>query len=556
MPSPLSQLVFDNSFQRDLPADPERGSRRRQVLAACFSRTEPTPVTAPYLIACSAEAARLIDLSEADCQSQEFLEVFSGNRLLTDMAPYAACYGGHQFGNWAGQLGDGRAITLGEVVAKNGLRWELQLKGAGPTPYSRTADGRAVVRSSLREFLCSEAMHHLGVPTTRALSLIGTGEQVVRDMFYDGRPQAEPGAVVCRMAPSFLRFGSFQLFAARGDESTLEALAGHTLRQHFPELGAPGPPAYAAFFAEVCRRTAHMIAHWMRVGFVHGVMNTDNMSVLGLTIDYGPYGWLEDFDPDWTPNTTDRAGRRYRYANQPRVALWNLVRFAEALAPLIGSTEPLQAGIALYEETLRRAWQQMLLHKLGLTRPEAAVSGAAATQASLGAGEVAPFGLELGDSLLDDLPRVLRLIETDMPIFFRKLADVPANRASLENSSDAELSAPLADAFYRPEQVTPEYQTQLASWLRRYTRRVVDEDCPDQVRRASMHAVNPKYVLRNYLAQTAIDQLEQGDVGRVRALLEVLRKPYEEQAGHAELAEKRPEWARNRPGCSMLSCSS
>jgi uncharacterized protein YdiU (UPF0061 family) len=309
-------------------------------------------------------------------------------------------------------------------------------------------------------------------------------------------------------------------------------------------------------FAEVCRRTAQMIAHWMRVGFVHGVMNTDNMSVLGLTIDYGPYGWLEDFDPDWTPNTTDRAGRRYRYAHQPRVALWNLVRFAEALAPLIGSTEPLQAGIELYEETLRSAWQQMLLQKLGLSRSEPSVSGAGADQDSLGAGEVAPFGVALGDSLLDDLPRVLQLVETDMPIFFRKLADVPANRESLENASDAQLIAPLADSLYLPDQATSEYQRQLASWLRRYTRRVVDEGSSDPVRRARMHAVNPKYVLRNYLAQTAIDQLEQGDAGRVRELLEVLRHPYEEQAGREELAEKRPEWARNRPGCSMLSCSS
>jgi uncharacterized protein YdiU (UPF0061 family) len=231
-----------------------------------------------------------------------------------------------------------------------------------------------------------------------------------------------------------------------------------------------------------------------------------------------------------------------------------LVRFAEALAPLIGSTEPLQAGIELYEATLRQTWQRMLLTKLGLTRPEA--SGAVDVSDTLGAGEVAPFGLALGDSLLDDLPRVLQLVETDMSIFFRRLADVPANRESLENASDAQLSAPLADSLYQPDQLTPEYQSQLASWLRRYTRRVIDEDSSDQVRRARMHAVNPKYVLRNYLAQTAIDQLEQGDAGRVRELLEVLRHPYAEQAGREELAEKRPEWARNRPGCSMLSCSS
>src|SRR5688572_28864052 len=354
----LSGLRFENTFQRSLPADPERGDRRRQVLGACFSHVSPTPVKAPRLLGYSVEAAALIGLTPSQVESPEFVQVFSGNRVLDEMLPYAACYGGHQFGNWAGQLGDGRAITLGEVHPAPGQRWELQLKGAGPTPYSRTADGRAVVRSSVREFLCSEAMFHLGVPTTRALCLIGTGDSVIRDMFYDGRPRPEPGAVVCRMAPSFLRFGNYQIFTSRGDEATLRKLTDYTLSALFPELGAPageqhGPSHYAAFFGEVCRRTAVMIAHWMRVGFVHGVMNTDNMSILGLTIDYGPYGWLDDFNPGWTPNTTDRNGRRYRFAHQPGIALWNLVRFAEALLPLVGSAEPLEQALGEYERVLR-----------------------------------------------------------------------------------------------------------------------------------------------------------------------------------------------------------
>ena len=262
-------------------------------------------------------------------------EVLGGNRVLPGMQPYAARYGGHQFGHWAGQLGDGRAITLGEVVGPDGARQDLQLKGAGPTPYSRTADGRAVLRSSVREFMCSEAMHHLGVPTTRALSLVSTGESVVRDMFYDGHPQAEPGAIVCRVAPSFVRFGNFEILAAHQELDALKRLADYVIATHFPELGAPSAEAYARWFEEICRRTAVMIAEWMRVGFVHGVMNTDNMSILGLTIDYGPYGWLEGFDPGWTPNTTDAGGRRYRYGNQPQIAQWNLVRLANALFPLI-----------------------------------------------------------------------------------------------------------------------------------------------------------------------------------------------------------------------------
>src|SRR3954451_21806726 len=257
----LSELRFDNSFQRSLPADPEESGRRRQVLRACYSRVAPTPVSAPRLLAYSREAAELIDLGKEDCESALFVEVFSGNRVLADMQPYAACYGGHHFGNWAGQLGDGRAITLGEVRPSGGGGWELQLKGAGPTPYSRTADGRAVVRSSVREFLCSEAMHHLGVPTTRALCLVATGEDVVRDMFYDGHPRAEPGAVVCRVAPSFIRFGNFELPAARGDTPLLEQLIDFTIRRDFPHLHqADKNAARAAWFAEVCERTARMVA--------------------------------------------------------------------------------------------------------------------------------------------------------------------------------------------------------------------------------------------------------------------------------------------------------
>jgi len=549
--SSLQDLRFDNSFQRELPEDPERGPRRRQVLGSCFSSVEPTRVRAPELIAYSAEAAALIDLSPAECESPLFVEVFSGNRLLADMRPYAACYGGHQFGNWAGQLGDGRAITLGEVVSAGAGRWELQLKGAGPTPYSRTADGRAVVRSSVREFLCSEAMHHLGVPTTRALSLVGTGEPVVRDMFYDGNPRPEPGAVVCRMAPSFLRFGNFEILASRSDTRTLEALGAHALQRLFPELGAPSPEAYAAMFEESCRRTALMIAHWMRVGFVHGVMNTDNMSVLGLTIDYGPYGWLENFDPGWTPNTTDRNGRRYRFAHQPGVALWNLVRFAEALLPLIGKPEPLEQALSVYEDSLRLAMRRMWLEKLGLA-PHAA---AAPTDPDRFADEAPPLGVLLGDELLDELPQMLGLVETDMTIFFRRLADIPAVPAELERSDEA-LLAPLAPAFYVPEQSAGGRLAPLAAWVRRDLRRAAQEGVDPAERRRRMNAVNPKFVLRNYLAQLAIDRAEGGDPSGVRELLEVLRHPYEEQPGRESFAERRPDWARQRPGCSMLSCSS
>ncbi|MCK5355929.1 MAG: YdiU family protein, partial [Methyloprofundus sp.] len=333
MQDKLNHLNFDNHFINQLPADKETANHRRQVENACYSHVVPTAVANPQLVAYAKEVAALFDLSEEDCQSDRFTQVFAGNQLANGMQPYAMCYGGHQFGNWAGQLGDGRAINLGEVVNQKGERWAMQLKGAGATPYSRTADGLAVLRSSLREFLCSEAMYHLGVPTTRALSLVTTGEQVVRDMFYDGHPKAELGAVVCRVAPSFIRFGSFEIHTSRGDNELLRKLVDYTILTDFPHLGAPSPEVYLAWFNEVCAKTAQMIVHWQRVGFVHGVMNTDNMSILGLTIDYGPYGWLDNFDPDWTPNTTDSGQRRYRFGNQPQIAGWNLNQLANAIYP-------------------------------------------------------------------------------------------------------------------------------------------------------------------------------------------------------------------------------
>ena len=369
---PLEALHFDNRFAAELPGDPECENFRRQVSGACYSRVLPQPVSSPKLIAWSPETAALLDLPDSPPDARHYADVFAGNRVLAGMDPIATCYGGHQFGNWAGQLGDGRAINLGETVNRRGERWTLQLKGAGPTPYSRTADGLAVLRSSLREFLCSEAMFHLGVPTTRALSLVLTGEEVMRDMLYDGHPAAEPGAVVCRVAPSFTRFGHFEILAARRDTELLRRLLDFTIATDFPELPGGGAPAerYVRWFAEVTARTVTMIVHWMRVGFVHGVMNTDNMSVLGLTIDYGPYGWLEGYDPDWTPNTTDAATRRYRYGQQPAVAQWNLLQLANAILPAVGAAEPLTDVLADFARQYAEQSETMTAAKLGLTRCE------------------------------------------------------------------------------------------------------------------------------------------------------------------------------------------
>lgn len=526
----LESLRLEQSFLEELPQDPKQDNYLRQVKKACYSLVEPKKFPNAHLIAYSPEMAEELGLDPAQCETGRFTQVFSGNQLLDRMIPYAQCYGGHQFGHWAGQLGDGRAINLGEVLADSGRHWVLQLKGAGPTPYSRMADGLAVLRSSVREFLCSEAMHHLGVPTTRALSLIGTGDRVVRDMFYDGNPREEPGAVVCRVAPSFIRFGSFEIFTARKEYDVLKQLADYTIRKDFPHLGEPSPETYIQWFREVCRLTAEMIIHWMRVGFVHGVMNTDNMSVLGLTIDYGPYGWLEGYDPRWTPNTTDAHGRRYCFGAQPQIALWNLVQFANAIHPLIEQVEPLEEALGEYQKTYESGFMDMMASKLGLEK----------------------FNPETDEKLILDLFNVLQLTETDMTIFFRDLADVDPN----EEASTAEAGLrPIFDAFYRND-FGENARDGLAGWLARYRERLQWETRPAEQKRAAMDAVNPRYVLRNYLAQQAIDKSEQGDHSMIHELMDVLRHPYDDQPGKEHLARKRPEWARHRAGCSMLSCSS
>jgi len=537
----LLELYFDNRFVCELPADAISENYRRQVTGACYSFVNPTPVRAPQLVCAANAVADLFDLSSNELTTNLFADIFSGNKMLEGMQPHACCYGGHQFGQWAGQLGDGRAINLGEVKNAQGKHWTLQLKGAGPTPYSRTADGLAVLRSSVREFLCSEAMFHLGVPTTRALSLVLTGEQVRRDMFYDGNAQLEPGAVVCRVAPSFTRFGNFEILAARNDIALLKKLVDFTIRTDFPNLidanpGELNATIYLSWFEEVCKLTAQMIAHWMRVGFVHGVMNTDNMSILGLTIDYGPYGWLEGYEPDWTPNTTDAQGRRYRFINQPQIALWNLTQLANAIYPLIDAVEPLQKALEVYRMAYANQWQNDMQNKLGL--------------------------LDFKESdveLIDELHEVLQIVETDMTIFYRLLANFDA-QVDVENDerSDQDLIAVITPAYY--ENPTTDAIVKMANWLRLYRVRlradyILFADGNIQ-RKKRMDSVNPKYVLRNYMAQQAIDKATAGDYSEVQNLLVLLQSPYDEQPENEHYFSRRPEWARNKAGCSMLSCSS
>ena len=518
-----------NHFVNHLPADPEQENFTRQVTKGCFSFVKPVAPSAPELIAVSPEMLDMLGITEDDAKSEEFLQIFSGQLTSPESKPYAMNYAGHQFGHWAGQLGDGRAINLFEIERDDEF-WTVQLKGSGPTPYSRSADGFAVLRSSIREYLCSEAMYHLGIPTSRALSLVKTGDSVLRDMMYDGNPEMEQGAIVCRMAPSFLRFGSYELWAARQDHEILRKLTDYTIDHFFPEVarGPKGQYDYLNFFNIVCDRTLDTIVHWQRVGFVHGVMNTDNMSILGLTIDYGPYGWIDDYNPEWTPNTTDRQNRRYRFGNQPSISLWNLVRLANALYPLIGETEGLQKTLSSYQKRFQQKYLQMMREKLGLEKKEE------------------------GDSkLVADLEAALQLQETDMTIFFRQLSDI-----QLKATSEDSFIHLINESLYNREELKDENRKVWQKWWIQYHNRLQREETSSKARKANMDGTNPKYVLRNYMAQEAIDLAEKGDYALIDRFQEMLKKPYEEQPENEKYFAKRPDWAKDKVGCSMLSCSS
>ena len=520
------KLYIQNKFTAELPADSIMENYPRQVEQACFSYVSPISPSNPVLIHASAEVANSIGLSDADTNSLDFLNVFSGTLLYPDTQPFALCYAGHQFGNWAGQLGDGRAINLTEVIHDNKI-YTLQLKGAGPTPYSRNADGFAVLRSSIREYLCAEAMHYLGVPTTRSLSLMLSGDKVLRDILYNGNPAYEKGAIVCRIAPSFIRFGSFEMLASRKDNTNLKLLADFTIKNHFPDIIEKGTEKYIAFFNNVVQTTLKMIVEWQRVGFVHGVMNTDNMSIHGLTIDYGPYGWLDDYNEGWTPNTTDNQNKRYRFGNQPEIALWNLYQLANALYPLIQDAKPLEAILAVYRASYNEQYMNMMQNKLGFTVKK-----------------------EQDALLIYNLIPLLERVETDMTIFFRNLSNV----VKVDSAETAFNS--IINAFYNEKDLDLTILKDWHIWFENYTNRINEETPTDLERKEQMNSVNPKYVLRNYMAQLCIDDADKGDYSLLKELYEMLKCPYDEQPNFQKWFAKRPDWARDKVGCSMLSCSS
>ncbi|SDX45304.1 protein adenylyltransferase SelO [Flavobacterium degerlachei] len=519
-------LKINNRFSTELPADTNETNVTRQVKNACFSYVKPRIPSDPKLIHVTEEVLELLGITKEEAQSEEFTNIFSGKELLPNTRPYSMSYAGHQFGNWAGQLGDGRAIILTEIE-NNQRTYTLQLKGAGLTPYSRGADGLAVLRSSIREHLCSEAMFHLGVPTTRSLSLLLTGDQVLRDVMYDGHPDYEKGAVVCRVAPSFIRFGNFELFSSQNDLKTLKSLADFTIKYHFPEIKVTGKESYIQFFQEVANKNLEMVVHWQRVGFVHGVMNTDNMSILGLTIDYGPYGWLEDYNPDWTPNTTDRENCRYRFGNQPEIVLWNLYQLANALYPLIEEAAPLEAILNSFQSKYEADYANMMRSKLGLVTKD-----------------------ENDNQLIHLLTENLQQTETDMTIFFRNLSKIK------KVQSEEEAFSLIADSFYKINEVKDQLKETWLYWFTQYLNRLRQEEQTDEDRKVAMNAVNPKYVLRNYMAQLAIEAADKDDYSLIEELHLLLKNPYQEQPQSEKWFVKRPDWAREKIGSSMLSCSS
>lgn len=511
---------LNNSFTDELPADTIPENHVRQVHHACYSYVNPTPCSAPKLLHVSRDMMSQLGIMASDI-NQDFVNIFAGNVIYPATSPYAMCYGGHQFGHWAGQLGDGRAINLFEML-HNDKKWTLQLKGAGLTPYSRSADGLAVLRSSVREYLCSEAMYHLGVPTTRALTLMTTGDEVLRDIMYNGNAAYEKGAVVCRCAPSFIRFGNFQILAARKEFDLLARLTDYTISHFFPHLGSPSKETYVAFIQEVANLTIDMVIHWERVGFVHGVMNTDNMSIHGITIDYGPYGWLEDYDPDWTPNTTDARDGRYRYGNQANIAIWNVYQLANALYPIIEDAEPLEAIIQSMKEQYENKHHLMMLQKLGIH-------------------DNGSF------SRLDvlDFEHLLQKTKIDMTLLFRNLSKFDGQTLDPFIEKVAECSYAEDFSIHIDE---------WSEWLTNYGQIILRQK--DLHRAIKMNKVNPKYVLRNYMAQLAIDAADQGDNSIIEELYHLLTKPYDEQPELERWFAKRPQWATHKIGCSMLSCSS
>ncbi|XP_043082552.1 protein adenylyltransferase SelO-like isoform X2 [Puntigrus tetrazona] len=516
-------LTLSHKLLDALPLDEVDGRFIRAVKVCVFSQSQPTPLKDPLtLAAVSQDALRnILDLNESVIQNEEFVLCVSGGKLFPGSIPLAHRYGGHQFGYWSEQLGDGRAHLLGEYTNRKGERWELQLKGSGKTPYSRSGDGRAVIRSSVREFLCSEAMHFLGVPTSRALSLVVSEEPVWRDRFYDGNVIKERGAVVLRLARSWFRIGSLEILTRSGEFDVLRTLSDFVIKEHFKSIATNNPDKYAVFFSRVVNETAHLIAHWMSVGFAHGVCNTDNFSLLSITIDYGPFGFMESYDPNFVPNSSDDEGR-YSIGAQADVGLFNLQKLLEALKPLLTSDQLSQCQQILreYSQTYHQRFRELFKAKLGF------------------------LGNQENDSYL--IAFLLKMEDTgaDFTMTFRQLSEVTLSQlqtGAIPLSMWA-LSGLSSHEYFRD-------WVQL--YLKRLSRMKSDSDAARQHR---MQGVNPRYVLRNWMAESAIRKAEKNDFSEVTLLQKTLTEPFveQEEAEKAGYSNKPPSWAQQL----RVSCSS
>jgi uncharacterized protein YdiU (UPF0061 family) len=473
---------------------------------------QPTPLPQPSWVVTSPELASTIGLDAKFIEDPESLEILTGNVVREHIQPFATVYSGHQFGVWAGQLGDGRAISLGQINHQDQM-WEIQLKGAGPTPYSRMGDGRAVLRSSIREFLCSEAMHHLGIPTTRALAITSSTAPVLRETL-------ETAAVVTRIAPSFIRFGHFEHFAANGLHEQLQLLCNHVIEHHYSHLLKSDQP-YLHMFEEVLERSARLVAQWQSVGFCHGVLNTDNMSILGLTLDYGPFGFMDKFSMNHICNHTDSQGR-YSFANQPSVFYWNLVRLAQAMLPIIAdndSDEAMEAAIeqikpilSTFSEIYQQHYRQLMSQKLGF-------------QGQVG---------QQSNELIQELIKILDHNHVDYTFYFRNLSKV------ILEPNNPLLKDLIID------------RNAFDQWLQNYLNYLLTLNTPLSEIASQMNQVNPKYILRQHLAQNAIALSQKGDHSLTQDLQRCLVHPFDEQPEFEDFAKLPPDWAEHLE----VSCSS
>lgn len=504
-------------FIKKFPGDFSGNPVQRNTPKVLFSTVSPAGFEKPELIIFNAKLSEEIGLGGYEEKDLNFLV---GNNLPENIHSYATAYAGHQFGNWAGQLGDGRAIFAGEITNVTGKKTEIQWKGAGATPYSRHADGRAVLRSSVREYLMSEAMYHLGIPTTRALSLCLTGESVVRDMMYNGNPQEEKGAVVIRTAESFLRFGHYELISAQREYKTLQNLTDFTIDNYFPEITSEGTQKYKDFFEHVSKRTADLMVEWFRVGFVHGVMNTDNMSVLGLTIDYGPYSMMDEYNLNFTPNTTDLSGRRYAFGKQGQISQWNLWQLANALYPLINDEKFLENSLNQYGEYFWEAHDKMLCRKFGFDQL-----------------------LDGDEEFFTNWQGLMHELQLDYTLFFKQLELINEN-------NDLKLQLETISYTFPDEKKAAKVDDFIKSYFLRLEKNKISKE--ESI--ALMARTNPKFILRNYLLFECIEEINSGKTEMLNKLISALENPYQEM--FPEFSVKRPSQYDDIMGCSTLSCSS